>query len=55
VKRYAAKEACIGLLGTVDYRLNLIWAVVNAGHQRGDQNTGFDAAAAELGYCVEAG
>ena len=51
----AAEEAGAGLPGPIDDRLDLLGTVVDAGHQRGDQDAGVDAAAAQLGDGVEAG
>ena len=51
----AAEEGGAGLPGAFDDRADLLGAVVDARHQRRDQDAGVDAAAAQLGDGVEAG
>jgi hypothetical protein len=50
----AAEEAGAGLAGALDDRPDLVGVVVDAGHQRRDQDAGVDAAPAQLGDRVEA-
>src|ERR1700733_1063285 len=51
----AAEEGRPRLAGALDYRADLVGVIVDAGHQRGDEDTGVDAAAAQRGNGVEAG
>jgi hypothetical protein len=55
VEGHAAQEGCFGFAGAVDDGLDLLGAVVYAGHQGSDEDTRVDAAAAQLGDGVEAG
>ncbi len=54
VEGYAAQEGRAGLAGSLDDRADLVGAVVDAGHQWGDEDAGVDAAPAQLGDRVEA-
>jgi hypothetical protein len=53
VEGYAAEEGRVGFAGSIDYRLDLLGRIVDAGHQGSYEDARVDAAPAKFDYCVE--